>query len=151
MYGDSYIFSAAIGILKYLEPHLLQQDEMTVGKLLKNVVACRMQFEQDQPYPIEAYERPALWRECEFIVKSCRLLSCVRKSCGQLGQKLISLCLFRRGRQISKPSTASTRVALTQSVGRDSKSSCSAAVRSDTVAAKQGELAVAAPHLCAHG
>ena len=75
MYGDSYIFSAAIGILKYLEPHLLQQDEMTVGKLLKNIVACRMQFEQDQTYPIEAYERPALWRECEFIVKSCRVFS----------------------------------------------------------------------------
>jgi hypothetical protein len=65
VFGDSYIFSAAIGILKFLEPHLLQQDEMTVGKLLKNVVACRMQFEQDFTYPIEAYERTALWRDCK--------------------------------------------------------------------------------------
>ena len=65
VFGDSYIFSAAIGILKFLEPYLLQQDEMTVVKLLKNVVACRMHFEQDFTYPIEAYERTALWRDCK--------------------------------------------------------------------------------------
>lgn len=80
VYGDSYIFSAAIGILKYLEPHLLQQDEMTVGKLLKNIVACRMQFEQDHSYPIEAYERTTLWRECKLVVISPKLVRIMHSS-----------------------------------------------------------------------
>lgn len=64
MFGDSYIFSASIGLLVLLEPHLLLQQDMTSGsQLLKNIVECRMQFEPGPQYPREAFEEPALWQE----------------------------------------------------------------------------------------
>ena len=71
LFHRTIFLSSAIRIssLRRLEPHLLQQDEMTVGKLLKNIVACRMQFEQDHTYPIEAYEQTALWRDCKLTFR----------------------------------------------------------------------------------
>ena len=61
-FGDIWIFNAALGLLKFLEPHLLLQDDMILGKLLKSIVPTRLQFEGGA-YPPEAYETPALWED----------------------------------------------------------------------------------------
>ena len=61
-FGDVWIFNAALGLLKFLEPHLLLQDDMILGKLLKSIVPTRLQFEGGT-YPPEAYETPALWED----------------------------------------------------------------------------------------
>ena len=53
-FGDIWIFNAALGLLKFLEPHLLLQDDMILGKLLKSIVPTRLQFEGGA-YPPEAY------------------------------------------------------------------------------------------------
>ena len=44
-FGDRFLFQSALGLLKLLEPHLLLQDDMILGKLLKTIPQTRQQFE----------------------------------------------------------------------------------------------------------
>ena len=66
-FGDIWIFNAALGLLKFLEPHLLLQDDMILGKLLKSIVPTRLQFEGGA-YPPEAYETLRTMTDVPFAV-----------------------------------------------------------------------------------
>ena len=61
-YGDRFIFQSALGLLKMLEQHLLLQDDMmSMSKLLKDISLARLQFEGGT-YPPEAYTKGAMWQ-----------------------------------------------------------------------------------------
>ena len=68
-YGDRFIFQSALGLLKLCEANLLLQDDMmSMSKLLKDISLARQQFEGGTSYPPEAYASGTMWQGYYKIV-----------------------------------------------------------------------------------
>jgi|EP01043_Picozoa_sp_COSAG02_P063270 hypothetical protein len=66
--GDRFIFQSALGLLKLCEANLLLQDDMmSMSRLLKDISLARQQFEGGT-YPPEAYASGAMWQGYYKIV-----------------------------------------------------------------------------------
>ena len=71
--GDRFIFQSALGLLKLCETNLLLQDDMmSMAKLLKNIALARQQFEGGI-YPPEAYASGAMWQGYYKIVLNVQI------------------------------------------------------------------------------